>query len=180
MLLLLDNGSVYTRHLADLLENGDIPFEVRQPDGHALDKLDNFDAFILSGRRRNDKLTNAVNSRIVLHAIQHEKKLFGICYGAEILALALGGSIIRSPVLQKGSETVMIHGENPLCSGKIDVFESHKFEICRLPEKLVTLGGSARCKHELVCHEAGRIFGSQFHPEMSPDGRRLIERFCHL
>lgn len=180
MLLLVDNGSVYTRHLVGLLRKRKIPFERRGPGTLGPGSLGSFDSFILSGRRRNDRETNRVNSKVVLHAVDAGKKLFGICYGAEILALALGGAIARSPAPRKGDGKVTVQKANPLCTGRIDVFESHAFEISRLPEGLVCLGGSEDCRYELVRFGQSHIFGSQFHPEMSPDGHRMIERFCCL
>lgn len=180
MLLLVDNGSVYTKHLVKLLGEAKVPFEMQTPGALDLGSLGVFDSFILSGRRRNDPKTNVVNSRVVLHAVGSGKKLFGICYGAEIMALALGGTIARSAALRKGRQRVTIYRENPLCSGDIDVYESHGFEISRLPDGLACLGRSEVCRYELVQYGGRPVFGVQFHPEMSPDGRRMVQRFCSL
>lgn len=180
MLLVVDNGSVYTKDLTGFLDEKDITFERQNPNTVNLYLLDNFDSFILSGRKHNDKRTNMVNSQIVLHAIATDKKLLGICYGAEILALTLGGTIKRSTRLWQGDQKITIRRSNPLCADKISVFESHRFEISRLPERLISLGTSENCKHEMICYGQQPIFGTQFHPEMSTDGRRMIERFCLL
>ena len=180
MLLVVDNGSVYTKYLVEFLNEKNISFKKQTPDVLDHDSLDSFDSFILSGRRYNDRKTNRVNSKIVLHVVNNDKKLFGICYGAEILALALGGTIAKSPRHVKGNEKVTILRANPLCSDEIDVFESHGFEISRLPEKLASLGKSDNCNYEFIQYGQKLIFGTQFHPEMSADGHRLIERFCRL
>src|SRR5439155_10572610 len=51
------------------------------------------DKVILSGRRMNDREINIVNSRIIRQCFENNIPLLGICYGAEILALTLGGAI---------------------------------------------------------------------------------------
>ena len=107
-------------------------------------------------------------------------KLLGICYGAEILSLTLGGTIRKTSLLQKGNETIKIFKENLISSDSLDVFESHKFEISKLPSVLVPLAESNNCKYEIIQYEKKLIFGTQFHPEMSQDGHDLIEKFCSL
>jgi GMP synthase (glutamine-hydrolysing) len=60
------------------------------------------------------------------------------------------------------------------------VFESHAFEISKLPNVLVALADSKNCKYEIIQYKKRSIFGTQFHPEMSQDGNDLIEKFCSL
>ena len=182
MLLVVDNGSIYTRQLTGFLDEKQIPFETESPHLLNLDSLPKYDAFILSGRRKNDKKINVVNSKIILYCVNNDcKKLLGICYGAEILALALGGTIKRIPSLKKGIESIQVIAANPLCSSNsMDVFESHGYEISKLPDILVSLAKSDGCNNEIIQHVKKPIFGTQFHPEMSPDGHVLIEKFCNL
>lgn len=178
MLLVVDNGSAYTKHLVGFLNEKNISFERCTPDSLDLDSLDDFDSFILSGRRYNAKRINKVNSKVILHAVRTDKRLLGICYGAEILALVLGGTIKKSPMPQQGTQLVTICKTNPLCSDEIHVFESHRFEVSVLPERMIPLATSASCKYEFVQYDNKLIFGTQFHPEMSADGRKLVEKFC--
>ena len=106
--------------------------------------------------------------------------MLGICYGAEILALTLGGTIRKIPILQKGNEIIQTVKDNPIASKSLNVFESHRFEISKLPDILIQIAESKNCKHEIIQYKKKPIFGTQFHPEMSPDGRNLIEKFCSL
>ena len=142
-----------------------------------LNELENFDSFILTGRKQNEQKMNKINSQLVLHAVSKRKKLLGICYGAEILALTLGGTIKKSPSLIKGTETVSINKKNPLINRNLDVFQSHRYEISKLGDKLENVAGSNTCKHEIVKHNELDVFGTQFHPEMTEDGHVLIESF---
>ncbi len=179
MLLVVDNGSVYTQNLIDLLKQK-IDLEELAHNKINLSNLNKYDSFILSGRRKNDQKMNNLNSNIIKHAIYKNNPLLGICYGAEILALTLGGTIKKSDSLQKGNQMVVVTDKNLLCKGKIDVFESHSYEISILPESLESIANSDTCKNEIVRYNNSNIYGTQFHPEMTPDGKDLIEKFCTL
>jgi GMP synthase (glutamine-hydrolysing) len=180
LLLVVDNGSIYTKNLTDFLNEKNIFFEKQTPQLLDLNSLENYDSVILSGRRRNEKKTNEINSKIVIYSIKNNMKLLGICYGAEILALTLGGTIRKISSLQKGNETIKISKENLISNDSLDVFESHWFEISKLPSVLVPLADSKNCKYEIIQYEKKQIFGTQFHPEMTQDGHNLIEKFCSL
>ena len=180
MLLVVDNGSIYTKQLTDFLNKKKFSFEKYTPYILELNSLQKYNSIILSGRRKNDKKINEVNSKIINFSINNSKKLLGICYGAEILALTLGGTIRKTKFIQKGPENVEILKDNLITKNSINVFESHAFEISKLPDTLITIGKSNNCKHEIIQHKEKLIFGTQFHPEMSLDGNNLIETFCSL
>ena len=178
MLLLVDNGSVFTKDIADTLSNSDVKFEQKSFDEINPVDIGKYDSYILSGRRQNDSKMNSKNSKIVLHAVNEKKKLLGICYGAEILALALGGTIRKSSVIR--GEQEITSNENLLCDGKKIVFESHSYEISKLGNSLNCIGESGNCKNEIIKHKELSIFGTQFHPEMTKDGQAMIEKFAKL
>ena len=180
MLLVVDNGSIYTKQLTDFLNKKKIFFEKYTPYLLELNSLKKYDSIILSGRRRNDKKINAINSKIINFSIKNNKKLLGICYGAEILALTLGGTIRKIESIQKGNEKIEILQDNLIVNNSLNVFESHGYEISKLPDMLISIGKSNNCKYEIIQHKEKPIFGTQFHPEMSLDGNDLIEHFCSL
>jgi len=176
LLLVVDNGSVYTHYLLDFVESK-TQFDVIHDNEVNLSNLIKYESFILSGRRKNNQLMNSLNSKIIKHAIQERKSLLGICYGAEILTLTLGGTIKKSSTPQQGHQKVTISGKNLLCEGQIDVFVSHQYEISRLGELLESIAYSDSCPNEIIKVKDSNIFGTQFHPEMTNDGKVLIENF---
>ena len=180
MLLVVDNGSVYTKNLTDFLTEKNFSFKIHTPQLLDLDSLKNYNSIILSGRRKNYKKINQVNSKIITLSIKNNLKLLGICYGAEILALTLGGTIKKSQSLQKGNETINILKDNLISNDTLNVFESHGYEISKLPDMLIPIAESNNCKYEIIQYKKKFIFGTQFHPEMSQDGHKLIEKFCLL
>ena len=180
MLLLVDNGSIYTKNITNFLSTKKIPFILSPYDNISLEELDRFQSFILSGRRKNIKEMNAINSKIINHCILENKPLLGICYGAEILALTLGGTIRKMQTAQKGNSKILTTHENPICSGTLEVYQSHNFEISKLGKLFTQVAKSELCNYEIIQYGNYRIFGTQFHPEMTQDGLVLIKKFLLL
>ncbi len=166
MILLVDNGSLYIKELSSAIN---VEHEVRKP--YEVKELE-YGAVILSGRTKNDNITNIENIKIVRHCNDNSIPLLGICYGAEILALALGGTIRRLEKRIEGYHEVII-SKNPLIDKeKITVFKSHKYVISKLPEGFRSIGYSNNSNNEIIIRD--NIIGLQFHPEMSNDGKELL------
>ena len=180
MLLVVDNGSVYTKSLLDFLIEKRIQHDFIAFDRIILSGLSKYSALILTGRRKNNSLMNAINSKIIKHAITETKPLLGICYGAEILALTLGGTLKKMDQIHKGNQEIEILKTNPLCSGKINVFESHSYLISKINATFRQIAKSDVCYFEMIQYDNLNIFGTQFHPEMSNDGKLLLERFISI
>lgn len=180
MILVVDNGSVYTKSLLDFLSEKMIQHETFTFEKIILSGLSKYSALILSGRRKNNPLMNAVNSKIIRYAVTSKKPLLGICYGAEILALTLGATLKKMDKLHKGNQEIEILKMNPLCSGKINVFESHSYLISKLDTTFTRIAKSEVCDYEMIQYDDLNIFGTQFHPEMSNDGKLLLEKFVSI
>ena len=180
MLLVVDNGSVYTPSLLDSIKNLNIDFEHYVFSNISSLNLDNYSSVILSGRRKNDSEMNIINSKLVKYSLKEDKPLLGICYGAEILALTLGGTIKKMTSSRYGLHEIDIAKSNPLCSGKIKGFESHSYTVSKLNSSFTQIASSVDCKFEIFQYDGKNIFGTQFHPEMSADGKALLERFSFI
>ena len=115
MLLIVDNGSVFTTNISNILLKNQVEFNVVNFEQITDLDLTKFDEFILSGRRKNEQRMNATNSEIIKHVVSTKKPLLGICYGTEILALTLGGTIRRSENVVKGLHIVNVKKPNSLC-----------------------------------------------------------------
>ena len=69
------------------------------------------------------------------------------------MALTLGGTINEKISPQKGDEIVEILKKNSIFNDSLNVFESHSFEISKLPKSLIILGKSKNCKYEIIQYE---------------------------
>jgi len=73
LLLVVDNGSIYTKNLVNFLSDKKIKFISQKFDEVYLSDILHFNSFILSGRRKNDYNFNEVNSIIIIHVVSEEK-----------------------------------------------------------------------------------------------------------
>jgi len=179
LLLVVDNGSIYTKNLVNFLSEKKIKFISQKFDEVNLSDIRQFNSFILSGRRKNDRKINAVNSKIIKYAVSEEKSLLGICYGAEILALTLGGTIKKTSAIN-GEQKISVTTKNQICQDDAVVFQSHNYEISKLGNDFCNIAHSETCKNEIFQHNNLDIFGTQFHPEMTKDGQEMIKKFTSL
>ena len=185
----MDNGSIYTKNLVNFLSKQEKEYEVLDVEKTAVGDLtknsmerylERFDSFILTGRKENNRIMNKTNSEIIKYAISEQRPLLGICYGAEILNQTQNGTIKKYNKRVYGEETVIVEKKNEICQNKINVFESHRWEISQLGKELHCLASSNSCKYEIIKHNSLNIFGTQFHPEMSIDGQNMIAAFLFL
>ncbi|MDQ6865041.1 MAG: gamma-glutamyl-gamma-aminobutyrate hydrolase family protein [Thermoproteota archaeon] len=142
------------------------------------------DKVILSGRRMNNREINIVNSSIIRQCFENNIPLLGICYGAEILALTLGGTIRKMAMPVQDTISLTVSKTGSLISVDMKtllVYESHKYCVAKLPEDFESLASSIHCGHEIFSHKEKKLFGTQFHPEKSgPDGLKLLSNFLSI
>ncbi|WP_124080786.1 glutamine amidotransferase [Pigmentiphaga humi] len=100
--------------------------------------------------------------------------MFGICYGHQLLAHALGGAVDYHPQGREvGTNTVELleaAGGIPLLAGLPSRFPAHLIHqqsVVALPAGATVLARSAHDPHQIV-HYHGAIYSSQYHPEFCP------------
>jgi GMP synthase (glutamine-hydrolysing) len=180
LLLVVDNGSVYTQSLLNCITDLGINFEHHVFSDISSLNLDIYSSVILSGRRKNNSEMNIINSKLVKYSLKKDRPLLGICYGAEILALTLGGTIKKMKLSRHGLYEINVVEHNPLCSGKIEGFESHSYMVSKLNSSFTQIASSCECEFEIFQYDRKNIFGTQFHPEMSIDGKSLLKKFTSI
>jgi gamma-glutamyl-gamma-aminobutyrate hydrolase PuuD len=60
-----------------------------------IEELSSYRSIILSGRRNYNRETNIKNNKIIEYCNTSDLPLLGICYGAELINLFFGGSLIK-------------------------------------------------------------------------------------
>ena len=181
MLLVIDNLSSYFNDLIICVNKISAKHEVKRYDDLDSRNASNYDGIILSGRANNLQSMNVANMRLVNFAYENDKPLLGICYGAEITALAFNGSLLRLGSRIIGDHIISVNRNNLLTGKKtLNVFESHGYYIARLPQGFAGIADSSNCKYEIIAHNTKQIFGAQFHPEVSRDGLEILGNFVKL
>ncbi len=99
--------------------------------------------------------------------------LLGICLGAQVLALAEGGTVRGAHGRpERGSCSVSLRGEpDPLFEGlpgEFRAIQNHRDQITELPPGAVRLAESDACPVQAF-RVGERAWGVQFHPEVGAD-----------
>lgn len=110
--------------------------------------------------------------------------ILGICYGMQLTAHTLGGTVQPCSAREYGRARLSIGNMEKLFAGfpaEIDVWMSHGDQVKKLPEGFETLAGTTTCPHAAVKHRSKPIYGLQFHPEVSHTalGGTLIHNFLY-
>ena len=111
--------------------------------------------------------------------------VLGICLGLHIMATARGGAVRRGASGGFGAVEVDILEQSDLLQGypdRMQVWASHADEVSVMPEGFVRLAESAICGVEAMASPGERLYGVQWHPEVSHtvNGRLLFENFDRI
>ena len=109
--------------------------------------------------------------------------VLGICYGAQLLAQQLGGTVSRTGSGEYGRTAMRVTGHSVLFADlplEQDVWMSHFDSIGTAPTgfRVVAATGGATAAIE---HPERRLYGVQFHPEVAhtPRGQEILKHFLY-
>lgn len=109
--------------------------------------------------------------------------VFGICYGFQAMAQALGGTVARTGTSEYGrTELKVVGGE--LHSGLPSVqpvWMSHGDAVTAAPDGFDVVASSGGAAVAAFENRARRLAGVQYHPEVmhTPHGQQVLSRFLH-
>jgi GMP synthase (glutamine-hydrolysing) len=109
--------------------------------------------------------------------------VFGICYGFQAMAQALGGTVARTGTSEYGrTELKVLGGE--LHSGLPEVqpvWMSHGDAVTAAPDGFEVVASSAGAAVAAFENPGRRLAGVQYHPEVmhTPHGQQVLSRFLH-
>lgn len=109
--------------------------------------------------------------------------VFGICYGFQAMAQALGGTVEHTGTSEYGRTELTVaggdlHSELPTTQ---PVWMSHGDAVTAAPEGFDVVASSAGAPVAGFENRARRLAGVQYHPEVlhSPHGQQVLSRFLH-
>lgn len=104
-----------------------------------------------------------------------EIPIFGVCFGHQILATALGGQVESMGSWEFGPQPLYLQGEHPYLQGFASgehVVQVHQDHVAVLPPGAVSLALSENTPHQIFT--LGQSFGVQFHPEYTVEMLQAI------
>jgi GMP synthase (glutamine-hydrolysing) len=98
-----------------------------------------------------------------LAVLRQHSVVLGICYGAQLLAVKLGGKVATAATPEFGEVQVQLVAPFGAYKGGTAVM-NHNDEIVTLPPDWQVVASTAHCRHALV--GSGGVYAVQFHPEV--------------
>jgi GMP synthase (glutamine-hydrolysing) len=108
--------------------------------------------------------------------------ILGICYGMQLLVHHLGGEVAASDAREYGFTTVTVIEDNALTTrGEHQVWMSHGDIVRQLPPGFSQTAASQNGIIAAMENATTKVFGLQFHPEVShtSGGLQMLKYFTH-
>ena len=110
--------------------------------------------------------------------------VLGICYGCQLIAYTLGGTVEHAATSEYGRRTFSFCKSSPLSEGIPETsvcWMSHTDRVTAVPEGFSVLATTESCPVTVFGSDEKRVYGIQFHPEVvhSEYGNRMLENFLY-
>ncbi len=110
--------------------------------------------------------------------------ILGICYGMQVACQMLGAEIQPSSSREYGRAALSIVDSGDLLRNlppETTVWMSHGDQVRALGDDFVPLATTPTCPYAAVRHRSRKVFGVQFHPEVThtPHGREILSNFLY-
>ncbi len=188
-ILILDFGSQYTQLIARRVREIGVYCELWAWDVNEK-QIREFapDGIILSGGP--ESVPEHGSPRAPQYVFNAGVPILGICYGMQVMAHQLGGSVQGSDIREFGYAQVEVLSATKLFdkiedeigangSALLDVWMSHGDKVKSVPEGFQTIAQTASCPHAAMVNEEKQYYGVQFHPEVThtKQGLRMLSHF---
>ncbi len=178
---MVDFGAQYAQLIARRVREARVYSEIVPHTMPAKDILArNAKAIILSGGPQSVYAPGA--PQLDADLLDGDAAVFGICYGFQAMALALGGEVRRTGLSEFGGTTVDVSSPGTLLTGIPTghrVWMSHGDAVETSPVGFDTLASTAGAPVAAFESRRRRVAGVQWHPEVlhTEHGQQVLERF---
>ncbi len=181
LVLVVDFGGQYNQLIARRVRECGVYCEI-VPYTYSLDQI----------KERNPKgiiFTGGPNSVYAADSPVCSKEIFnigvpilGICYGSQLMAHLLDGSVKTAPVSEYGKTEVNVDTTSKIFQGVSDktiCWMSHTDYIEKAPEGFKIIGNTPVCPVAAMECEDKNLYAVQFHPEVmhTQEGTKMISNF---
>ena len=181
VILILDFGSQYTQLIArrlrelgvkTIIDRGDLPAEeIRSSEPIAI---------VLSGGPASVFESGALQVDPAVFDLG--VPVLGICYGMQLMARDLGGTVEPSDRREYGLAELVVTDKASILEGTPQtqtVWMSHGDHVTELPEGFKVIASTDNAPIAAIADDERRFYGLQFHPEVTHthQGERILNRF---
>ena len=186
VVLVIDFGAQYAQLIARRVRDAKVYSEIVSHRITANElKARNPAAIILSGGPKSVHVEGAPKLDPEIYELGIP--IFGICYGAQLIAHQLGGEVLRGGKGEYGRTTLQrIAGSRSTLltdsiHSELSVWMSHFDAVTRTPDGFIATASTPDAPMAVIECAAKKIWGVQFHPEVmhTQQGTEILEQFIY-
>ena len=184
--IIIDFGSQVTKLIARRIRELGVFSEIVTPE--KVSKITNYrniKGFVFSGGPST--VTGKKYQRIPKEIFKKNIPILGICYGLQLIPKIFGGKIKPSKKRREFGRAILIKRRNsPLTKNFLDkkksVWMSHEDAVVKLPKNFKIIASTKDSKLTIIENSKNRIYGVQFHPEVThtEKGKQIFKNFLFL
>jgi len=178
MICIIDCGTSWLEKIKKNVTDSNKQYKIIKLDEIIGCNFESFSGIIISGA---PTLLTQVNLQEYLSPFKFIKTVnipvLGICLGHQIIGLLYGSEIHTGKMIDK-REQIEIVREDALF---LDIrnhalFREEHLDFITLPEEFYLLAKSKTCDNEAMKHKRRKLYGIQFHPEVSNNNGKILFR----
>ncbi len=177
-ILVLDFGGQYTHLLARRVRDLNVYSEICAPTIPSED-LKKAKGIILSGGPQSVYSDEAIAFNPEIFSLK--VPILGLCYGQQLIAHELGGKVVSGNVKEYGVAQIKSEKKGIFegIEKEFNVWMSHGDKVESLPQGFEKAGSTDDCEFAAIANEEKKIYGLQFHPEVThtENGLKIISNF---
>ncbi len=184
--LIIDFGSQVTKLIARRVRELGVYSEIVTPsDVKKIKNFTNIQGFILSGGPST--VTERKFQNVPKEIFNKNIPILGICYGLQLIAKIFGGKIRPSKKRREFGRAFLFQKKTSLLTKnflgkKNSVWMSHEDAVVKLPKNFKTIASTKNSKLTIIENSKKKIYGVQFHPEVThtENGKQLFKNFLFM
>ena len=183
LVIVIDFGAQYAQLIARRVREAHVYSEIMPHRASVADIVARKPkAIILSGGPQSVYAVGA--PQVDAQLFDADVPVFGICYGFQAMARALGGDVARTGLSEFGRTTATVGTQGTLLAGlpsTLNVWMSHGDSVAASPAGFTALASSAGAPIAAFESPERGFAGVQWHPEVlhSQAGQRVLEHFLY-
>ncbi len=181
-IVVLDFGGQYAHLIANRIRRLGVYSEIMDGETPA-NQLKDYKGIILSGGPASVRAEDSVKCNPQIFDLG--LPILAICYGHQLTAHFLKGNVGKGNVREYGPAEIHFSEKEGVFEGLNDaenVWMSHFDQVTEVPKGFKIVGSSDDCKIAAMSNQQKKIYGVQFHPEVThtKNGMKILENFVMI